>query len=319
MSDGPHRIAVIYGGDSREAAVSEMTARGVADAIRASFTEVELVALDAKLIPRLQRLRPDVIYPAAHGSPGEDGTLQGLLEMLGIAYVGSGVVASACGMDKLLAKRVFRATGLPVADDLALLDPGDTRAAAQDVLEQLGHEVAVKPASQGSALGVTLVRGNEDVQAAIERAFEFDTRVLVERFVHGREITAGVLHLHGETPRALPVIEIVTPEGTWYDYEHRYTPGLSEHLVPARLPTQALEEIARVACAAHQILGCRELSRADFVVDADNQPYLLEVNTLPGMTPTSLYPDAARAAGLSFEELMRLLVESAWRRTQSGP
>ncbi|MEJ2132191.1 MAG: D-alanine--D-alanine ligase, partial [Gammaproteobacteria bacterium] len=125
---------------------------------------------------------------------------------------------------------------------------------------------------------------------------------------------AGVLHLQGEKPRSLPVIEIVTPKGTWYDYEHRYTPGLSEHIVPARLPEDVLDEIGRIACEAHAIQGCKELSRADFVVDADDRCYLLEVNTLPGMTPTSLYPDAARAAGLSFEELMRLLVTSAWQR-----
>ena len=317
MSDTPQRIAVIYGGDSREAEVSKMTANGVAEAIRASFPEVEMLAMDATLVGELRRLRPDVVYPAVHGSPGEDGTLQGLLEMLGITYVGSGVVASACGMDKLLAKRVFRASGFRVADDMALVDSDDTRRAAQSVLDELGHEVAIKPAVQGSALGVTLVLGNEDVQAAIDRAFEFDDRVLAERFVHGREITAGVLHLHGEKPRSLPVIEIVTPVGTWYDYEHRYTPGLSEHLVPVALPDPVLEEIGRIACEAHSILGCRDLSRADFVVDADDRPYLLEVNTLPGMTPTSLYPDAARAAGLSFAELMRLLVDSAWRRARS--
>lgn len=317
-SSAPERIVVIYGGDSREAEVSKMTANGVANAIRASFPEVEMVAMDAKLIHALQRLEPDVIYPAVHGSPGEDGTLQGLLEMLGMAYVGSGVVASACGMDKLLAKRVFRAIGLTVPDDVAILDPSDTRRAAQEALDQLGHEVAVKPATQGSALGVTLVRGNEDVQGAIDRAFEFDDRVLIERFVHGREITASVLDLYGEKPASLPVIEIVTPKGTWYDYQHRYTPGLSEHIVPAQLPKSVLAEIERVACEAHAILGCRELSRADFIVDSDNRVYLLEVNTLPGMTPTSLYPDAASAAGLSFEELMRRLVTSAWQRAHAA-
>jgi D-alanine-D-alanine ligase len=181
------------------------------------------------------------------------------------------------------------------------------------ILNELGPDVVIKPASQGSALGVVFGGSADKVGEGLARAFEYDPKVLVEERIDGKEITAAVLE-RGEETLALPVIEITTPAGTWYDYEHRYTPGLSDHIVPAAIPEAQSERVRELAVAAHLALGCRDLCRVDFVLPEDGEPVLLEVNTIPGMTPTSLYPDAARAAGIPFEQLVTELVERALAR-----
>jgi len=170
----------------------------------------------------------------------------------------------------------------------------------------------VKPSRQGSAVGVRFPQRKADLEAALDLAFKYDERVLVEERITGREITVGILERNDV--EALPVVEIRTPSGSWYDFQHRYTPGLSEHLVPAPLPPAQYKRTQELAVRAHRVLGCRDLSRVDFVVPDEGEPVVLEVNTLPGMTPTSLYPDAAGAAGFSFEALVRVLVERAWSR-----
>ena len=182
------------------------------------------------------------------------------------------------------------------------------------IVEELGTDVVVKPSSQGSALGTVLAKDEREIEAALAQAFPFDEWVLVEERIDGREITCAVLERDGiET---LPIIEVQTPPGTWYDYEHRYTEGLSEHLIPAPIPYAQYRRCEEISRRAHMLLGCRDLSRVDFIVPRRGDPVLLEVNTLPGMTPTSLYPDAARAAGLSFEALVAHLVDRAWSRAK---
>lgn len=307
-------IAVVCGGPAAEAEVSRVSGRGVANALLATYEHVSVLELDEAIIDYLKEAQVDIIFPVLHGPPGEDGTFQGFLEIAGIPYVGSGVLASACAMDKIVAKQIFRAHGLPVAKDTIVNRNEGAPSAASRVLDLLGPDVVVKPSSQGSALGILFGEDLKDLEQALEQAFSYDERVLVEERIEGREITVAILERDGI--EALPVIEIRTPPGSWYDYEHRYTPGLSEHIIPAPLPEVQYRRTQEVAKLAHESLLCRDLSRVDFVVPEGGEPIILEVNTIPGMTPTSLYPDAARAAGLSFEALVALLIERALSRSR---
>lgn len=311
------RIAVVCGGPSAEAEVSRVSGQGVADALRACYKNVALLEMDRDITTALQRARPDVVFPVLHGPPGEDGTFQGFLEILGFPYVGSGVHASSCAMNKIVAKQLFRVRGLPVARDMVVRRDEPCVRTAERVARRLGFDVVVKPSGQGSALGVRFASDTAQLESALERAFSYNDQVLVEERIVGREITVGILERDGIEP--LPVTEITTPEGSWYDYEHRYTPGLSEHVIPAPLPEDQYSRTQQIACQAHEALGCRDLSRVDFVVPERGEPVVLEVNTIPGMTPTSLYPDAARAVGLSFPALVRHLVERAFSRAAGRP
>ncbi|MFT5101709.1 MAG: D-alanine-D-alanine ligase [Patiriisocius sp.] len=289
-----------------------MSAAGVTKALLANYPETQNFELDFNLTKALLDYAPDVTFPVLHGPPGEDGTLQGYLEILGLKYVGSGVHASAVAMDKVIAKQVFAAAGLPLAKQVVV---GSHQNIAQciELISPIGNSVVVKPATQGSALGVTRVDNENELASALALAFEYDPKLLIEERIFGKEITVGVLETKdGAVP--LPVIEIVTDENTWYDFDHRYTEGLSDHVVPADLSETQTRRLQKIALAAHIALGCRDLSRADFVVPTEHQEILLEVNTLPGMTPTSLYPDAARVMGHSFEQLVSILVEQAANR-----
>ena len=306
-------VAVICGGASPEAAVSRSSGKQVAHALRASFKDVVQYELDRRLPRHLANRRPDVVFPVLHGPPGEDGTFQGFLEVLGIPYVGSGVRASMCAMDKILAKQIFRAASVPVARDVIIHK--HTPVNVHNILETLGGRVVVKPSQQGSAIGVGFAHDAATLKKALHRAFTYDKRVLIEERVFGKEITVGILERQGI--EALPVIEILTPKGSWYDYKHRYTKGLSTHRIPARLSKKQYAQTQRLAVAAHRALGCRDLSRVDFIVPKNGNPIVLEVNTIPGMTPTSLYPDAAKAAGISFEELVKHLIERALERKKT--
>jgi len=314
VSQTPLEVAVLMGGPSAEAAVSRVSAAGVAHALAAAGHQVSLLELDHACGRALLDLRPAVVFPALHGPPGEDGTVQGFLEMLGFPYVGSGVHGSVLAMDKNLAKYAFRGAGLPVAEDCLILPGTAIEDAAAQVRDTLGERVVVKPLRQGSAIGVTRLPNGGDPRQAIADALAFGHGVLIEQFVPGREMTVGVLDLHGQAPVALPVIEIRTADSEWYDYTNRYTAGKSEHIMPPAADPGLLTRLQAIALRAHQALGLRDLSRADFLVTDRDEIVLLEVNTLPGMTPTSLYPDAAGASGLPFPQLVDALVRSAHAR-----
>ncbi len=303
-------VAVVCGGPSLEAEVSRVSGRCVAEALRATYSNVSLLELEEFVEGGFGAQFADVVFPTFHGPPGEDGTFQGFLDVTGLPYVGCDVPSSACAMDKVIAKQLFRSRDLPVADDVVVYRREGAEAGAQRVVDTLGQDVVIKPSSQGSALGVVFGKDVDDLAPAIEQAFAFDDRVLIERRIEGKEITVAILERDGD-PEALPVVEITTPAGSWYDYEHRYTPGLSDHIMPAPLPDEQYRRTQEVAVLAFESLGCRDLSRADFVVPEHGEPILLELNTMPGMTPTSLFPDAAREAGISFEELAALLIERA--------
>ena len=307
-------VAVLYGGSSAEASVSVSSATGVQKALLASFDNAPMIELDDALISSLERLDPDVVFPVLHGPPGEDGTVQGLLEMMGFAYVGSGVRGSAVAMDKRMAKSVFVAEGLPVAAT-AFIERGTPIDAAERIVrESFGDRVVIKPVGQGSALGVTPLPNGGDLREPLETALAFGDGVLIEPYVLGKEITVGVLDLHGQTPLALPVTEIRVAADEWYDFENRYAAGKSAHVIPAPLDDATSAALQDAARRAHRALDLRDLSRADFILRDDGSFVLLEVNAMPGMTPTSLFPDACQHAGWSFERLTRALVESATSR-----
>lgn len=250
--------------------------------------------------------RPDVAVLALHGRGGEDGTIQGLLDLLAIPYTGSGVLASALAMDKAMTKVVLAAAGIPVPGQI-VADAAEAPDAAEidrQIRAGFGYPVIVKPNAEGSTIGCSRVQAAGELAAALDAALECDTRVLIEEYVDGVEITAGVLG--NASPQVLPLIEIVTPEG-FYDFQAKYAAGGSQHIIPARVSPLAAERARDYAARTHIALGCRGMSRTDMIVRGD-QPVVLEVNTIPGMTPTSLLPDAARAAGISFTDLLDRLI-----------
>ncbi|HEX3770025.1 MAG TPA: D-alanine--D-alanine ligase [Polyangiaceae bacterium] len=315
-------VAVIQGGPSSEAEVSRASARGVAQALADAGHRPVRLELDAFLSESLRTGGYDVVFPVVHGAVGEDGALQGLLEVLELPYVGSGVLASAMAMNKRVARGVFERAGLPVAKGVAL-ERIDAAEAARRARREVGGALVVKPCSHGSAIGVARLETEATeaaVAAALEAVWAIDDVAIVEHFARGREVTCGVHEGGDGSAVALPPTEILSPNDPFYTYEARYTPGRSEHVCPARLPPAVLASVQAIAVGAHAALGCRDLSRADFVVGDLGDPEtvtLLEVNTLPGMTATSLYPEAAAVAGLSMRELCAGFVARAHMRGPS--
>ncbi len=331
-------VAVVQGGPSIEAEVSRASAAGVARALAEKAHEVVRLELDAHLAESLRTGGYDVVFPVAHGTVGEDGSLQGLLEVLGMPYVGSGVLASAMAMHKRVARAIFEREGLPVARGI-VLSRGDAQAGAERARREVGRRIVVKPSSQGSAIGVSRLdedASNDDVAHALEAVWSIDEVAIVEHFARGREVTCGVFDIERAT--ALPPLEILSAADPFYTYEARYAPGRSEHVCPAPLAAEVTRKVQSIAVAAHIALGCRDLSRVDFIVgdltgrpgggdtggrpggaDADLSDVitLLEVNTAPGMTATSLYPDEAAAHGLNMTALCDALVQHAYARGPS--
>ena len=313
IADPSLKVAIVSGGTSLEASVSRSSAAGVERALLRHYPSTKNFELTSTLIEALQDFQPNVVFPVLHGPPGEDGTFQGLLEMMQLPYVGSDVHASALAMDKIAAKGLFANFGLPLAKQY-ILNRDQFQAQQIDAcLAELGLSVVVKPVSQGSALGVTRTEGRQALSQAVADAFEQNARLLIEERIFGREVTVGVLERQHDL-EAFPVIEILTPDNTWYDFDHRYTPGASTHVMPAELPDTLSLALQKAAVVAHRALGCRDLSRTDFIVDQNLRFVVLEVNSLPGMTATSLYPEGAQGLGLAFDELLIELVERAYRR-----
>jgi D-alanine-D-alanine ligase len=308
-----HRVAVVCGGPSSEAAVSRDSGAQVLAALRARGHDCTLVECDAELPGVLQRGGHDVAFLAVHGRLGEDGAVQGTCELLGIPYTGSGILASALCFDKAGAKRVMVGAGVTtppwrlLARDLA---PDRARTEMAAAAAELGWPLVVKPNRGGSTIGLSIVEDSSGLNSAYELAAEHDS-VLCERRVSGTEITIGILG--DDPPEALPSLEIVSHRPV-YDYAAKYTAGQSEHIIPARLPEPQRLDAQRAASLVHVALGCSGMSRVDVIVDAAGVPWVLEVNTIPGLTALSLLPDAARAAGIPFESLCERILEDALRR-----
>ena len=299
------RLALIAGGFSGERDVSLRSGDAVEKALDpAKYAVTKYDPRDglARLVEDRDRI--DLAFILLHGKFGEDGSIQGFLDLLGIPYVGSGVLASAMALNKKVAKDLYRLAGLRVVDDVHLT--GRSAVSVEQILERLGPSTVVKPVSEGSSLGVAVCHGPEELKRGLERAFDYDQEVLVERFVRGTEVTCCVLG--NEVLEALPLIEIIpNPQHTFFDYQAKYTPGATNEICPARVSARSAQEARSSAKRAHRALGCRVWSRSDMMIHR-GAVYLLETNTIPGMTETSLVPLAARTAGLSFPKFVDRLI-----------
>ena len=301
------RVAVLSGGRSAEREVSLRSGAQVAAALGARGHETHVLDLDDHTWDALRDGGFDVVFVALHGRFGEDGTVQGMCELLRVPYTGSGVLASALCLDKPLSSRLLRDEGFAVPDFLEL-DAAETLAGLPEAVErgELGWPVVVKPAREGSTIGLTIAADADAAADGLRLAARYDKRVMCQRFVRGTEVTMGVLQ--APDLRVLPSLEIVS-ENPVYDYDAKYTAGKSRHIIPARLPDAAREACAEAAGRAFRLFGCDGMARVDLIVDDQGTPWILEVNTVPGLTELSLLPDAARAAGIEFPELCDLLVQ----------
>lgn len=307
------RVAVLLGGSSSERPVSLKSGGAVLHHLDQARYQALPLDPSIDLVRLIQEAATiDVALVMLHGRGGEDGSVQGLLDLLGIPYQCAGVLGCALAMDKPMAKDRFRLAGLPVAPDL-VLRRGDPDPAAR-VLAGLGLPVVVKPAREGSSFGITVVRQEADLAPALTAAFNLDAVVLVEKFLAGREVTVAVLG--NEQLQALPLVEIIPGDKyCFFDYEAKYTPGASREICPAPLDEATTRLVQELGLKAHQALGLKGYSRSDFIL-GDSGPVLLETNTIPGMTETSLLPQAAAAAGLDFPALLDRLIQLA---LESGP
>lgn len=303
------KIAVLYGGVSGEREVSLSTGKGMVEALKYNKYEVIEVDFHPRRINELIQLDVDLIFIGLHGKYGEDGRIQGLLDMLEIPYVGSDVLASALAMDKDKSKQIFQKHNIPVAESKAykIMKGTHIDQVVSEINKQFMPPFVIKPNREGSTLGLTIVNDGKQVKDAIIKAVKSDDVILVEKFINGKEITVSILGPVGDE-KALPIIEII-PKNDFYDYESKYSVGGSEHIIPARIDKETTILIQDLAIQAHQLLGCKTYSRVDFILTDENVPFILEVNTLPGMTPTSLFPDAAKAAGMSYEEMINTFVK----------
>lgn len=317
------KVAVLMGGDSAEREVSLMSGAGVLAALRAQGVDAHAWDPAERELGALKAEGHDRVFIALHGRHGEDGSVQGALELLGIAYTGSGVLASALAMDKTMTKRLWVAEGLATPRWVLLrgadLDPAGIDAAAAAAAAALGLPLIVKPPREGSSIGVTRVEHPGQLLDAVRAAAQHDSEVLCEEYIAGDELTCAVLG-EAQAAEALPVIRICAPGGD-YDYQRKYFTDDVRYLVPSGLPAAEEDEVRRLTLAAYRALGCRGWGRADLMLRAsDRRPFLLEMNTSPGMTGHSLVPMAARAAGLSYEQLcLRLLATARLDTTRATP
>lgn len=310
------KVAVLLGGWSAEREVSLKTGEAIYNALVRLGYEASKIDVDREVSKRLLEEQPDAAFIALHGRYGEDGTVQGLLELLEIPYPGSGVLASALAIDKIMTKRVFREENIPVAPDLILekRNAKSTAMVANEVESHLGLPVIVKPSREGSTIGVAIVDKKDKMSEALKLAFSYDDTVLIEKFIIGKLLTVALI---GRLPQALPIIEIRAKKG-FYDYEAKYTVGMTDYICPAEIGENLTHHIQKIATRAHQILGCEDVSRVDLILGDDGKVYILEVNTIPGMTETSLVPKAAAQAGISFENLIKIILEGARLKLKSS-
>ncbi|MCK6257541.1 D-alanine--D-alanine ligase [Fictibacillus sp. WQ 8-8] len=299
------KIAVLYGGVSAEREVSLSSGKQIMNALEAKGHEVIGVDFHPDRLEEIIQLNADIVFIGLHGKYGEDGKLQSLLDMLKIPYVGSGVLASALAMDKARSKQFFKNAGIRTAKEVVL----EKKLYREDKLDvPFGFPLVVKPNHEGSTIGLTIAKNKDEMLKGIASALLHDHTVMVEEFVSGKEVTVAVMGEKGSV-NALPVVEIV-PKNEYYDYESKYAEGGSVHYVPARLDEKTTSLLQKQAVLAHEVLGCEVYSRVDFIIPSDgSEPVILEVNTLPGMTPTSLFPDAAKEVGLSYPDMIEKLIQ----------
>jgi len=298
------------GGLSSEREVSLATGRAISKALQDKGYQVVDIDVGRDVAEKIHDSHIDIAFIALHGKYGEDGAIQGMLEVMGILYTGSGVLASAIGMNKTVSKQLFRSQGLLVGPYEVVYSGTADRVSG--VIENLKFPVVVKPHAEGSSVGISLVFKKEEIAPALELAFKYGNEILIEKFITGKEVQVGILG-----NRALGVIEIVSKHA-FYDYAAKYEKGMSEHFFPARISEKAYQMLLEAGLAAHRAIGCSGYSRVDFILDESESAYILEVNTLPGMTATSLLPEIAKGVGIQFpelvEEILRLALEKDIRR-----
>lgn len=307
------KVLVLMGGTSEERDVSLRSGQAVLNALLALEYEARAIDYNSAAIKEIIDYQPDLVFIALHGKYGEDGTVQGLLESLHLPYTGSGVTASAICINKVLSKRIFNSEGVPSAGfkiirQNELENPDDM---INQLQLEIGLPMVVKAATQGSSIGTYIVKNAEEVLTAISTAFNYSHEVLVEKFIEGQELTVALIG--NDDPQVLPLIEI-TSSNEFYDYESKYTQGMCEHVIPARIGEESQAEITRISKQVYKLLDCSGFARIDFMLDKDARPYVLEVNTIPGMTEMSLVPDAAKAAGISFIALVERIVRLGLER-----
>jgi len=302
----PNRVAVLMGGESAEREVSLMSGTGVMQAL--GRLGIPAVSFDPREMPlsELKGLDVSAAFLALHGRFGEDGTVQGALEWLGLPYTGSGVMASAIAMDKPMTKRIWRAEGIPTPKFLRLTG----RERSEGVIAELGLPLAIKPAREGSSLGFTKLERVEDFDRAVDLARRYDDGVLAEAFVGGREFTVALLGDESGEVQALPVIEIVAPQGN-YDYQNKYFGEATRYICPAPVPVEIAQQMQSLSLRAFHALECEGWARVDILWDGVAEPMLLEINTCPGLTDHSLVPMAAKAAGFSYDQLVLRILSGA--------
>jgi len=300
------KVAVVMGGTSAERDVSIQSGSGVMVALQSLGYDARSLDYDERFVENVRELKPDVVFNALHGPGGEDGHVQALLEYLSIPYTGSGVEASSLAMDKHLTKKLLAGEGLPTA----AWDLFDLSGGTLPLLPgSLDLPLVVKPRFEGSSAGVAIVRTHEQWTAAMLAASKAYSQILAEEYIDGREFTAAVL---GE--EALPIVEIVANRDEFYSFDAKYAPGGSTHVAPARIDDDLAARLQMLALSAHRLLGLRDYSRTDFIVNTELRPYVLEINSLPGLTPTSLLQDACAPVGMTFEALIERLVGYALAR-----
>ncbi len=307
------RLVVLRGGHSMERDVSMVTGRRVAHALERLGHEVYPLDIEEGTTEALIEVNPDAVFVCLHGPGGEDGTVQALLETLGIHYTGSGPLSSIRCMDKDYAKRALRAAGIPTPPFRTFARRAMNEMGAAGALgaaaDSLGYPLVVKPAREGSGLGLTKVEGPDELLDAVYEAFGYDAKILLEHWVAGTEIAVPILEPAGEEPRVLNLVE-VRPRGGSYDFEAKYTPGATDFAIPAEIPAEAATRLEETALNSYQTLGCYGFGRVDAILE-DGTPWILDVKTIPGFTETSTLPLAAEATGISFEKLVETILESA--------
>jgi D-alanine-D-alanine ligase len=304
------KVAVLMGGSSAERDISLMSGNGVLAALQSQGVDAHAFDPSLQELGELKKQGFARCFIALHGRHGEDGTVQGALELLGIPYTGSGVMASSIAMDKVMTKRVWIAEGLPTPRYVCLAPEEQDLARVRTVPDELGLPLIVKPPREGSSIGVTKVAGYSDMVDAVTLSAKYDPDVLCEEFIDGEEVTCPVLGA-GTGAHALPVIRIAAPDGS-YDYQNKYFTDVVQYHCPSGLPAAEEAEIQRIVVAAYRTLGCRGWGRADLMIrKSDRKPFLLEINTSPGMTSHSLVPMSAKAAGISYEQLCLRLIAGA--------
>ena len=301
-------ILVVCGGFSSEREISLQSGRSIYEALlKLGYHNAKLFDLTRDNAHEIIESRPDMVFIGLHGKGGEDGSIQGLLEFSGIPYTGSGICSSAICMDKIITKRVLENAGLPTApfSVFHISDVSDNRELARRIIESIGLPVVLKSPSQGSSIGVVIVRKESEMLNAIEEVYKYGDFLLAEQFLDGTELTLPILG--NEKPMSLPIIEI-TSEREFYDYTAKYTSGLCHHIIPACIEASVAKEVESIGIKTYRLLNCQGFARVDFIVDKIKGPMIIEVNTLPGMTAMSLFPDAARYVGISFEELVEKIL-----------